>query len=59
MTRLLFALLLAAVPALSAGQSDERVVKPEIRDGQIQLTAISARRPRAARARSRVGTFVG
>ncbi len=33
MTRLLAALLLATLPALSAAQTDERVVKPEIRVG--------------------------
>jgi hypothetical protein len=33
MNRTVLVLLLAAVPALSAGQSDERVVKPEIRVG--------------------------
>ena len=33
MTRALLALLLVAVPVLSAGQSDTRVVKPEVRVG--------------------------
>ena len=33
MTRTLLALLLAAIPILSAGQSDARIVKPEIRVG--------------------------
>ena len=33
MKRALLALLLIAVPILSAGQSDARVVKPEIRVG--------------------------